>query len=117
MTGFNTLPYDYITIAPTVGVTVNIIGYPADVTSNIRLAGDAVSVTVDGTLRQYVTLRRDPIDGTYVQVYGLGASGIAIGQAVVGGTAPAIPFIGVGNVIAQDPTNFFYNPVAQTAHI
>lgn len=40
-----------------------------------------------------------------------GGGGIAIGDAISGGTAPAVLFVGAGDVLAQDPTNFFYDPV------
>lgn len=39
-----------------------------------------------------------------------GSSGGTIGSIVVGGTAPAVLFVGAGDVLAQDPTNFYYDP-------
>lgn len=88
---FNTLPYDDIILAPDLTTTVTILG-----TGNIFLNNNAERITLDGSRREYISVRWDAIQNAYIQtggkMYG-GNTTINIGGRF--GTA----FTGAGNAI------------------
>ncbi len=74
LSGYNNLEYDIITLAPDVSNTAQVINGTVGA-SHILLSDGATSITLDGSLREYITVRWDIASGQYVQVSGKVSSG------------------------------------------
>lgn len=96
----NQVQYNDIVIAPQTGVNAVVT-----TAGNIILSGGATSITLNGTLREFIVVRWDITSNSYLQVNGNSGSSI-----VPIFTQDSVPFAGATGTLTEDNANFKYDP-------